>query len=519
MNALRGPRLLLALASGIALALGLPPYELPLVAWVAPAALVLAVWGGSGWFALLAGLLHGAGFYFVSLPWTYTVMRIHGGLGPLAAGGVQCLLVLYLSLYPAVFAGMVQRIARTRFLRACAAVPFLWVALEWARTQMPELGFPWNLLGYAVARHLGLLQLCAWGGIYALSFVVAAYNALVAAWLATRSRRLGVVALGVTGALLLGVSVAGRYVPAPEGRHVAHLVQVDLPQRHAYAADWMEQQAAELDEMESLSVAAGQTRPGLLIWPEVPAPFSLRDPQFAERAARIARGAQSYFLAGVVEWKPQGPADRAAGAWTPYNSAVLLAPAGQRVFAYDKIHLVPFGEYVPFGRLLGFARQLTAEVGGFRPGRDYAVGALPGGRFAVLICFEAVFPDETRRFVARGAELLVNISNDAWFGRSGAPEQHLAMARVRAVENRRWLLRATNNGHTVAVDPYGRIVARLAPDRRGVLAAAYDFRSDRTPYARWGDVVAWLSLLAAAAFAVPAPGTRAAAAPQRRTSA
>ncbi|MGB8654264.1 MAG: apolipoprotein N-acyltransferase, partial [Candidatus Acidiferrales bacterium] len=158
----------------------------------------------------------------------------------------------------------------------------------------------------------------------------------------------------------------------------------------------------------------------------------------------------------------------------------------------DKIHLVPFGEYVPLRHWLTFAKRLTADISDFTPGSEYRVGQLPGGRFSVFICFEAVFPNEVRRFTANGAQLLINLSNDGWFGRSAAPAQHLMMARVRAVENRRWLLRDTNNGYTVSVDPYGRIVAEMATDIRDQLDAPYDFRSDLTPYVRFGDWLPWL---------------------------
>jgi len=182
----------------------------------------------------------------------------------------------------------------------------------------------------------------------------------------------------------------------------------------------------------------------------------------------------------------------------------LLDPSGRRVFLYDKIHLVPFGEYVPLRRWLTFAKKLTAEVGDFQSGSEYKVGTLSeragGGRFGSFICYEAIFPAEVRRFVVHGASLLINLSNDGWFGRSAAPEQHVAMARVRAAENRRWLLRDTNNGFTASVDPYGRYVARLATDIRGELDAPYDFRSDLTAYARWGDWLAWLCVAASLYF-------------------
>jgi len=494
MTRLRRARLLFALASGIFLAFGFEPYNAPFVPWISLAALILATFGARWWVAILGGLLHGLGFYFLSVRWVYAVMRQHGGLEPAAAGGVLTLMVFVLALFPAAFAWAIHSIhQRSTALRACLAAPFLWVALEYARAHLPELGFPWNLLGYSVSGHLVLLQLSTLGGIYLLSFVVAAYNALFAALLFLRTRRAWITWLAVTGVLMPLLVVGHRYVPTEIPKSTAHLVQTNLPEATEYGPDWMGRHAADLGELEALSIAAGQTNPGLVVWPEVPAPFYLRDPDFAARVERIARDSGSYFLLGVVEWRPA-----AEGKWDgPYNSAALLDPSGRIVFTYDKIHLVPFGEYVPLRRLLSFARQLTAEIGGFKPGHEYAVGRLPGGTFSTLICFEAVFPGQTRRFVANGAELLINLSNDGWYGRTEAPEQHLAMARVRAVENRRWLLRATNNGHTVAVDPYGRIVTQLEVDRRGVLAAPFDFRSDRTLYSWWGNWFAWLCVLAA----------------------
>jgi apolipoprotein N-acyltransferase len=207
---------------------------------------------------------------------------------------------------------------------------------------------------------------------------------------------------------------------------------------------------------------------------------------------RIARGAGGGYLVGVIDWKPLGNGRIGAN-----NSAALLGPDGELDFMYDKIHLVPFSEYVPWRNWFFFARDLTGLIGDFQHGSQYKVGRISGGPFSVYICYEAVFPNEIRHFTLAGAQLFVNISDDGWFGGSGAPEQHLAMARVRAVENRRWLLRDTNDGITVSVDPYGRIIARLPADIRGALDAPYAFRADLTPYARWGDWLPWLCVLSA----------------------
>jgi apolipoprotein N-acyltransferase len=243
-----------------------------------------------------------------------------------------------------------------------------------------------------------------------------------------------------------------------------------------------------------------QSGPDLIVWPEAPAPFMFLDPKFASRVERISKRAGRPFLVGVIEWKP-GKDSEGKTRLEPYNSAVMLDGSGRRIFAYDKIHLVPFGEYEPFPLIHHIVQNVSAEVGGFRKGSRYSVGQLPAGqRFGVFICYEAIFPDEVRRFVAGGANFLLNISNDGWFGRSAAPDQHLMMARVRAAENRRWLLRATNNGYTVSIDPYGRVVAGMAPDIRGTLDAPYDFRGDLTIYSRMGDWLAWVCVIISGIF-------------------
>src|SRR5262249_34495424 len=343
----------------------------------------------------------GGVLYTVCVPWMYTVMRVHGGVGGMEAAGVLAALVLTASLFTAAFSAVVAWLGPGNVAHALVAAPFLWVALEFGLTHLPAIGFPWNLLGYAAAGNLALLQLVSITGIYGLSLLLAGYTALLAGAFVTRGRDRqwpGLLVLLTTAALLLVASLGPRYVPAAQARYVAHLVQTNFPQSPSYPADWMERHRTELDELERLSIEAGRRWPGLVIWPEVPAPFSLQDPAFAVRAQRIAQASGSDFLVGVVEWRPAP-----GGGLALYNSAALLAPSGRPIFLYDKIHLVPFGEYVPLGRWLTFAKKLTAEVGDFQPGSDSKVGTFTaragGGRFGVLICYEAIFPAEVRRFV------------------------------------------------------------------------------------------------------------------------
>jgi apolipoprotein N-acyltransferase len=171
---------------------------------------------------------------------------------------------------------------------------------------------------------------------------------------------------------------------------------------------------------------------------------------------------------------------------------MVVGADGALVGRYDKIHLVPFGEYVPFQRLLFFAHKLTGRVSRFSRGEERKVFRLNGHRYGVFICYEAVFADEVREFAQLGAEVLVNISDDGWYGDTSAPWQHLNMARMRAIENRRWLLRDTNNGVTAVIDPYGRVRQSIPRHQTDALPAGYGFRDDVTFYTAHGDVFAWL---------------------------
>jgi apolipoprotein N-acyltransferase len=495
MNLSRTPRLLLALASGVTLALAYPSFDIPLLGWIAPALLIVAVLGERPGVAFLLGWLQGAVYFGLSLPWFYTVMRQYGPLPAIQAGAVFALVIVIMSVYHAVFAAAIAWLAKFSPERACLAAPFLWVALEFATMHMPAIGFPWNLLGYVAAGNAVFVQLTVITGIFGLSLLVASYNAL-AAWVVlqmSQGKQAGKIIWISVNAVLIVVALAGpRFVPQSRADHVAHLVQTNFPVSNGYPSDWMQTHAADMDQLEQISIGAAQKVPGVVVWPEVPAPFSLQDGNFLARAQRIARGAGDGFLVGVIDFKPLGNGRTGAN-----NSAVLLGPSGSQDFIYDKIHLVPFSEYVPWRNWLFFAKDLTGLIGDFQHGSEYKVGNISDGPFSVYICYEAIFPNEIRRFTLAGAQLLVNISDDGWFGGSGAPAQHLAMARVRAVENRRWLLRDTNDGITVSVDPYGRIVARMPASIRGQLDAPYAFRADLTPYALWGDWLAWLCVLAA----------------------
>jgi len=481
-------RLLASCASGVSLAFAFAPYDIGLLAWVALSLLIGAAWDSRPALAFFCGWLHGVAFFAVSVPWIYTVMHVHGGMDAPLAAAVFVLLIMVLSVCPGLFALALSWCGRRSLTHACLAAPFLWVVSEILRRYELGLGFPWNLLGYAASVHLGLMQLASITGVYGLSFVLAASNALAAWVLLTRTRTAWLTGVISAAIILSAVLVGDQFVPLEHADYEAVLLQTNFPQVMTYPSDWLDRHANELDELEALSLDAERRTHSMVIWPESPAPFYWQDPRFAARLSRLALTMANNLIVGVVDWKP-GPDNKLE----PYNSAILVDPAGHRVFSYDKVELVPFGEFIPWRHWITFANSIIPDIGDFHAGHQFSVGDLPGGRFSIFICYESVIPDAVRQFARRGARLFINLSNDGWFGHSAALEQHLAQVRVRAVENRRWILRATNTGITASIGPYGRIVAALQPDRRAVLIAPYDFRDDLTIYTRFGDWLVWLS--------------------------
>jgi apolipoprotein N-acyltransferase len=301
-------------------------------------------------------------------------------------------------------------------------------------------------------------------------------------------------ALAVAVMLQLGVLANPRALPADRQ---AILVQsnvsldelwtLDSATRSYVVAGLGSQTVSELETLSEVPNGIRKRRADLIVWPESPAPFFDNDDNLRLELSSLARQRQAYIVTGVV-----GSAPGVTSA-TPQitNRAIVASPNGGWIGHYDKIHLVPFGEYVPYPFIFGFAQKLTREVGDFRPGTERTVINAGDQRLGIFICYESIFPDEVRQFAANGANVLVNISNDGWYGEHGAPGQHLNMARMRAIENNRWLLRDTNTGITASIDPYGRIVAQAARNQRTSLLAPYSTISAQTFYSRHGDWFAW----------------------------
>lgn len=494
-------RLFIAAVSGAALSFSYTGFYLSIYSWVCVGILVIAVFGARPLVAFGCGFLHGIFFVLTSVPWIAEVLAVHGGLSRAGGWGVLLLIASVWSSANGAVTWGIQRLSVRSIPLACVGTPFLWVSLEVFRAYLPEISFPWNLLGYPAASNVALVQLTTITGIYGLSFLVAAFNALIAwcdAGTTVRPKyRLGILA-GTAAFILIVMLIGPHFVPMPVAKHFARAVQVNFPEVDAYPGNWFLSHTSDMDEIERLSLAPSEHHPDLLVWPEAPAPFSYQDSLFRHVATNLAIQFRNPFIVGVVEWKQEnlsaGGVNHEVAA--PYNSALMIDAQGRRDFSYDKIHLVPFGEYEPFPLIHRVVSNVSSEVGGFRKGKSYSVGQFANGsKFSVFICYEAIYAGEVRRFAANGAQLFVNISNDGWFGHSAAAEQHLRMARVRAVENRRWVVRATNSGVTASIDPYGRIFRPLPRDVRAAADLPYDFRTNETVYTRFGDWFAWLCVL------------------------
>jgi apolipoprotein N-acyltransferase len=449
----------------------------------------------STWQGFLLGYACGIVWYAGSCFWVYHVMHVYGGLSAPIAVGILALFCLYLGLYHGLFGALLARAAQhddspqsrqRALLRALMLTPFLWVAVELARSRIT--GFPWDLLGTAQVDNFPLTRLALVTGVYGISFIVALVNAgLVAAFFSAplhRGRMLSV-AFGVAVMLQAGVFAQPRKFSTSE---TAVLVQQNISLDLLWTPAFLDRTLSELHKLSTFPESKqGSLR--LIVWPESPAPFFDDNPTIRNSLSQLARTQNAYIVAGTVGTFARQAQEQDAGEIA--NRAVLITPAGEWVARYDKIHLVPFGEYVPFKSLFVFAEKLTREVGNFRPGTERTVFPADSHHLAAFICYESVFPDEIRQFARRGAQVFINISNDGWYGPYGAPGQHLNMARMRAIENRRWLLRATNTGITAAIDPFGRVVVQAPRGIRTSLIAPYSFESRTTLYTRYGDWFAY----------------------------
>jgi apolipoprotein N-acyltransferase len=490
------------------LALSFPKFGHPICAWLALAPLLVALLRPSAAprpvrRTFFLGLLAGAVYFTGTLYWLVETMTTFGGVGTPIAAFAAALLVAYLSLFPAAFAVSIGwlRTSMGPAAAAMCAAP-VWIATELGRQYVWD-GFPWALLGYSQVTVLPIAQIASVTGVFGLSGLLALTSSAAALLAIDRRPRRWIFA-AIVGAVVAGCALWGRARIA-EGSlattgdpvRVA-VLQGNIAQDDKWEPALRDDIISRYTSMTRRAIAEGAT---LIVWPEssMPVPFE-EDPVRSASLRQLARDAGVTLLIGsdqVERVRPDARIDDAANRF--YVAAFLVKPDGTTGGVYRKIHLVPFGEYVPLQRLLFFVGPIVEAVASFTPGDAHVLFPVGGHKVSTAICYEVIYGSLIRRFVTDGTELLTTITNDAWYGWSSAAYQHWDQASMRAIENGRYLARAANTGVSGFVDPYGRVLGKSRLFEQAVMVENVRFLQSQTVYARIGDLVAWLSLAFTAA--------------------
>ena len=479
---------MLPVLSGVLLTLSFPKFGHPTWAWVALLPLLVAVTRvASTRAAFQAGLLAGVVHFAGTIYWIPQVMVEFGGLAVPVAWAVHVLFVLYLALYPALFAAVLWIICRHQGQRGLLWTPLVWVTSELGRVYL-FTGFPWELLGYSQASFLVVAQVASLVGVLGISALVALVNGTVAFGVVStaprRWRPLGhavvlLLVCGLFGAVRLR---SGELLETGHPLRVA-VLQGNIPQDEKWNPVLGD---AILQKYLDFTRRAANSGAELVVWPEAATPFAFRGDRRAELIRDMAREQNVHVLFGTTDivWR-DGEEPRY------YNAAVTVGPSGETTGIYHKQHLVPWGEYVPLRDLLFFVSPLVESVGGFSKGMGSVTLPVDDHTVGTAICYEIIYPELVRDFVTQGGRLLTTVTNDAWYGPTSAPYQHFQMATMRAIENGRFLVRAANTGISGVVDPYGRAVVRTSVYEEALVSAEVRFLDHRTLYSRVGDLLAY----------------------------
>jgi apolipoprotein N-acyltransferase len=473
--------------SGILTWLCLPALNQGYLAWVALVPLLAYVVRVRSSMQAFRGGAIAAGVQFLALLyWIPPVLSQYGGVSGPGAWGLYALMLAVLSLYSACVCALTRLCMNrggTGFILVFAPA---WICLELVRAEFPVGGFPWLLLGYSQTGWLRLIQIADLAGVYGVSFLIAWMNTALIYGFVRRGRRgrlaplvLGSIALA--GALIYGGEALRKWDGVEPRQRVA-MLQGNLSVDEPDAVLRQKYQQGYVEMADGLGRGAD-----LLLLPEAPSPIIYQhDGTYREVMKGLARRFPLGMVFNNVCFRDVDGSERF------FNCAYYLDGNGIEKGRYDKIHLVPFGEYVPWRKLFFFSETISKDVGSFWPGSEYSTFSMGGHRVGTIICFEAIFPDLVRRFVREGSELVINLTNDAWYGDTAAPRQHLDMARWRAVENRRYLLRAANSGITTIVAPSGRLHVATEILRAGTATGDFAFLSGITFYTRHGGAFPWL---------------------------
>lgn len=488
----------LAALSGLLLTASFPKFNHGVLAWIAFVPLLSAIKGGPARLGFRLGAIAGIVHYSTLLYWILEVTKTYGNLPLPLCAVILLLLVGYLALYPALFCMAINALWR-RWSFSVWLGPLLWSALEFVRASVLS-GFPWENLGYSQHNWLRLIQISDTVGVYGLSALIVAANfsffifldgllvKRIAAW-----KPIFVIAILCGGILGYGtwrISVVDQAIAAARQIKVS-LVQGNIDQSQKWLQSF---QRETINRYARLSMTATPAKPDIVVWPETSLPFYFSfDPVLTGEVVNLVRECGTHFLVGspsFQEDRQQEPQQIIRY----FNSAYLLSPSGSTLGKYDKVHLVPYGEYVPFRRWFPFLGKIVEAVGDFESGKKGEVLSFEKNgksyKLGVLICYEVIFPELARSAVRHGADILVSMTNDAWFGNSSAPYQHVSMALFRAIETRRTLARAANTGVTTFIDPVGRRCEETRLFEEAVLTRRLPVMSGNSFYTQHGDLFA-----------------------------
>ncbi len=488
------------------LALAFPPLDFYSLAWVAIIPLLISLGGKELKASFFLGTLTGFVYFIGTIYWVFNSMYFYGGIPAVLSLLILIALCLYLGIYIGIFSMLFRYLSKRSRFPSLFIVPVLWVTLEVVRTYA-FTGFPWSILGYSQYKFLALIQVADITGVYGISFFVAAVNGAIFDIVVYWPKKLNKMPLMDRWPMPVGLSVLTLFLAvsmfygmwqlrADEiGKKIrASVIQGNFEQEMKWDIKF---QRKIIDTYKRLTAKAASYSPSLIVWPETAVPFvfgnsaSPSDASLTAELVDFQKTLGAHLLFGSVIAK-----DVKDDRYQLSNSAVLMSPDGKVLSEYDKIHLVPYGEYVPLRRVFPFIEKLVAGIGDFVPGKEYTVMDMQKAKVSLLICYEIIFPGMVRKFADKGANLFVTITNDAWFGRSSAPYQHFSMAVFRAIENRVPVLRAANTGISGFIDTRGRIKGKSDIFVESVLTGEVAIGSlKKSFYTKYGDLFAFLCII------------------------
>jgi apolipoprotein N-acyltransferase len=508
-----------ATVSAMLLWAGFPPLDRPFFVWIGLVPLFLTIQGRNLPQGFLLSLLCGILFFLGIFNWILEVpgyTLLHHGI-----------LAVYLGSYFGIF-GLAFILINKRLGTICSlfAAPFIWVALEYIRSNLSFLALPWGLLAHSQYEVHYLIQIAAITGAYGISFLIVTVNVAFVAIVESISLRFrenqdlilepyrtqGKRWVVIAAVALIAATLFYGYMTVSTPLS-GHSVRVSVVQGNIEQGKKWDRKYADLimETYVSLTQTASESDPSLIVWPETATPRAInRDRTLYDLVKRIAETHGKYLLLGSSQ--QQKFRRKGSGQVKYFNSAFLISPDSGKVKdqRYDKIHLLPFGEYLPYKGTIPWSYVKIPGIGSYTPGNEFTIFEIPRYRFGVTICWENIFPDLVRQFVKRGAQFIINITNEAWFGKSTAPYQFVSMSVFRAVENRVFVVRSANTGISCIIDPMGRVVDRVVDENgqdifvRGILTGKIVPLESDTFYTRFGDWLAWICLILSAVFLLSA---------------